>query len=348
MSLDIDVAIPARLCMERDGTGVGVRWAGATSQAIRSPSPPPRVWSPYIQLLDMSEKANGKVTAQTSDGDAIAAREAREDERMKTEQQRTGGALEVIHPTRTRNVSLTSSKRYINAPSAVNFSFLLQCSWEAAAVTFQFSLANGGPASIAYGSIFAGIGTTLIAMSLAEMASMDPTVGAQYRWTAAFAPRCNKFFGLMQGWITTFAWICSCTSNAALMSNIIVSLASFNNAEYVPQRWHSTLIMWALTLCPFIGNFWLPKFINILETAGAICHVTFFFASIVTLAAMAQKSSARYVFQTLTHDASGWTNPAVAWGLGLLTVTYPLTGMLQSRRSLMCRSISATKQYNRI
>jgi choline transport protein len=56
--------------------------------------------------------------------------------------------------------------------SAVNFSFILQCSWEAAAVTFQFSLSNGGPASILYGSIFAGIGTTLVAVSLAEMASM--------------------------------------------------------------------------------------------------------------------------------------------------------------------------------
>ncbi|OAL04669.1 hypothetical protein IQ06DRAFT_187719, partial [Phaeosphaeriaceae sp. SRC1lsM3a] len=130
-----------------------------------------------------------------------------------------------------------SVQRYINAPSAVNFSFLLQCSWEAAAVTFQFSLSNGGPASIAYGSIFSGLGngTTLIALSLAEMASMDPTVGAQYRWSAAFAPRYNRFFGLMQGWITTFAWICSCTSNPALISNIITSLASFNTAEYVPQ-----------------------------------------------------------------------------------------------------------------
>ncbi|KAH7067219.1 amino acid/polyamine transporter I [Paraphoma chrysanthemicola] len=84
--------------------------------------------------------------------------------------------------------------------------------------------------------------------------------------------------------------------------------------------------MWAVTLFPFIGNLWLPHFINVLETAGAICHVVFFFASIVVLATMAEKSSASYVFQTLTHDASGWSNPAVAWGLGLLTVTYPLTG----------------------
>ncbi|CAO2649746.1 Nn.00g010380.m01.CDS01 [Neocucurbitaria sp. VM-36] len=84
--------------------------------------------------------------------------------------------------------------------------------------------------------------------------------------------------------------------------------------------------MWALTLFPFIGNFWLSRFINQLETAGATCHVVFFFASIITLAAMAEKSSVEYVFHTLTHNVSGWTNPAVAWGLRLLTVTYPLTG----------------------
>jgi choline transport protein len=205
---------------------------------------------------------------------------------------------------------------------------LLQCSWEAAATTFAFSLSNGGPASIVYGSIFAGIGTTLIALSLAEMASMDPTVGAQYRWTAAFAPKWNRFFGLMQGWITVFAWICSCTSNPALISNIIVGLASFNNAEYVPQRWHSTLIMWAATTIPFIGNLWLPKIIDVLEMAGAVCHVGFFFASIITLAVLGDKSSVSYVFRTLTNDVSGWRNPAVAWGIGLLNVTYPLTGTL--------------------
>jgi len=28
----------------------------------------------------------------------------------------------------------------------------------------------------------------------------------------------------------------------------------------------------------------------------------------------------------LTHDVSGWSDPAVAWGIGLLTVTFPLSG----------------------
>ncbi|KAF2822394.1 hypothetical protein CC86DRAFT_300730 [Ophiobolus disseminans] len=83
--------------------------------------------------------------------------------------------------------------------------------------------------------------------------------------------------------------------------------------------------MWALVLMPFIANFWLPRFINILETIGAICHVTFFIASIITLAALAEKSSVSYVFNTLTNNVSGWSNPTIAWSVGLLTVTYPLT-----------------------
>jgi choline transport protein len=161
------------------------------------------------------------------------------------------------------------------------------------------------------------------------MESMDPTVGAQYRWSAAFAPRWKQFFGLMQGWITVFAWICSCASNPALISNIITGLASFNNAGYVPKRWHSTLIMWAVTAIPFIGNLWLPKIIDVLELVGAVCHFSFFFASIITLAVLGDKSSVRYVFLTLTNYMSGWRNPAVAWGIGLLNVTYPLTGTLK-------------------
>lgn len=217
-------------------------------------------------------------------------------------------------------------EKYINFVSAINFGFILQCSWEAAAVTFQFSLSNGGPAAMFYGSLFAGIGTTTVAISLAEMASIDPTVGAQYRWSAKFAPRWNEFWGLMQGWVTVFAWICSCTSNPAILSNIVVGLAIFNYPDYVPERWQITLIMWAFIVFPFIGNFWFRRLLNTLEMIGAICHVLFFVVSIITLVVLAQRSTASYVFSTLTHNVSGWSNAAVAWGIGLLTVTFPLTG----------------------
>ncbi|OCK78966.1 amino acid transporter [Lepidopterella palustris CBS 459.81] len=258
-----------------------------------------------LKDIEMAPKADiEEVGAQ----DAIEGKELQSGE--KQSHQSGGGTLE----------------RYISFISAINFGFILQCSWEAVAVTFQFSLINGGPAAMFYGSLFAGIGTTIVAISLAEMASMDPTVGAQYRWSAKLAPRWNEFWGLMQGWMTVFAWICSCTSNPAILSNIIVGLAIFNYPDYTPERWHTTLIMWAFTILPFIGNFWFRRLLNPLETVGAICHVAFFIISIITLVVLAQRSTASYVFSTLTHDVSGWSNAAVAWGIGLLTVTFPLTG----------------------
>jgi choline transport protein len=84
-------------------------------------------------------------------------------------------------------------------------------------VTFQFALTNGGPASIFYGSLLAGAGACAVGFSLAELASMyvlhsywvtlarvfdnnrDPTVGAQYRWSANLAPAAPRFWGLLQG-----------------------------------------------------------------------------------------------------------------------------------------------------
>jgi amino acid permease len=54
----------------------------------------------------------------------------------------------------------------------INFAVIILASWESFAVTFQFALTNGGPASIFYGSILAGVGACAVGFSLAELASM--------------------------------------------------------------------------------------------------------------------------------------------------------------------------------
>jgi hypothetical protein len=54
----------------------------------------------------------------------------------------------------------------------VNFSIIILALWESFAVTFQFALVNGGPASMLYGSILAGLGACGVGFSLAELALM--------------------------------------------------------------------------------------------------------------------------------------------------------------------------------
>ena len=82
------------------------------------------------------------------------------------------------------------------------------------------------------------------------------------------------------------------------------------------------MIMWAFILIPLVANIYFRKILNFFETLGAILHVLVFIVSIITLAAMARRSSTDFVFNTLLTGASGWTNPGVSFGIGLLSVAY--------------------------
>ncbi|KAI8931380.1 hypothetical protein NX059_011713 [Plenodomus lindquistii] len=63
-------------------------------------------------------------------------------------------------------------QRYINELAINNFGLTLQVGWETVGLSFQLAWLNGGPAALVYGSIIAGIGSTLVATALGEMASM--------------------------------------------------------------------------------------------------------------------------------------------------------------------------------
>ena len=90
--------------------------------------------------------------------------------------------------------------RYLSSKPIISFGLTLQASWEAVAISFQSALLNGGPSALVYGMLLSTFGSSAMAATLAEMASINPAVGAQYRWTAMLAPRnCNpRFLGYLQ------------------------------------------------------------------------------------------------------------------------------------------------------
>ena len=83
--------------------------------------------------------------------------------------------------------------------------------------------------------------------------------------------------------------------------------------------------MWGFVIIPVVWNFWFRRMLNTLEMIGGICHVVFFIVSVTTLAVLAERSTAGFVFNTIWKDFSGWTNPGVAFSLGIITVTFPIT-----------------------
>ncbi|KAL6704953.1 hypothetical protein ACN47E_007498 [Coniothyrium glycines] len=222
--------------------------------------------------------------------------------------------------------SASGLERYINLAAVVNFGVIILASWESLAVTFQFALTNGGPASIFYGSFLAGIGACAVGFSLAELASIDPTVGAQYRWSANLAPAAPRFWGLLQGWITVAAWCFACSGPPSILANMITSLAIFNHENYVPERWHTSLIMIAVMIIPITCNLWFRKVIDVFEMTGGVLHVGLFIVFIIVLIVFGPTSDSNYVFKTLVWEESGWNNKGVSWGLGLLSMTFSVTG----------------------
>jgi len=128
------------------------------------------------------------------------------------------------------------------------------------------------------------------------------------------------------GWLTVGAWTIICAGNPAAIANTILGLAVFNYKNYQPRAWHTTLMMWGIIFIPFICNLWFRQLLNAFELLGGIFHLVFFISSIVTLAVTARRSTLSFVFGTLTTGQSGWTNPGVSWGIGLLTLTFAISG----------------------
>jgi choline transport protein len=56
------------------------------------------------------------------------------------------------------------------------------------------------------------------------------------------------------GWLTLVAWIAACALTPFVLGTVVQALIIFNNADYVPQRWHATLIMWCFVLLPVVWN----------------------------------------------------------------------------------------------
>ena len=98
------------------------------------------------------------------------------------------------------------------------------------------------------------------------------------------------------------------------------------------------MMMWAFIVIPLVANIYFRKVLNALETFGGILHIVFFIVSIITLAVMAQRSTNDFVFKTLVTGVSGWTNPGVSFGIGLLTVVFPLAGEIDVQLDCECRN----------
>lgn len=185
---------------------------------------------------------------------------------------------------------------------------------------------NGGPQSLAWGILVVVAGALAQSASLAEMSSVQPIAGAQYHWTHYLAPAgSRRFITWMQGWVTWFAWVSLLAGVANTTAYMLQSLVIVNYPNYVAERWHLTLIIFALLIVEGLMNmytFWLIPWI---ELMAGILHIVLFIIFVVVLVTLAPRHNAHFVFFEKSQ-ASGWNNYFISWNIGLLTPTWGFVG----------------------
>ncbi|KAL8695665.1 MAG: hypothetical protein Q9224_003252 [Gallowayella concinna] len=125
-----------------------------------------------------------------------------------------------------------------------------------------------------------------------------------------------KLLTKRSGWLNVIGWQALAASGAYLVATIIQGLIVLNNPDYSPERWHGTLLLWAIICVAVLVNTVISSLLPKLECVILIIHILGFFAVMIPLVYMAPHGSASDVF-TLFINEGGWKTNGLSFFVGL-------------------------------
>ena len=139
-------------------------------------------------------------------------------------------------------------------------------------------------------------------------------------------PRHRAFLSWFTGWIATLGWLANTATGAFFAATMIQGILSQNNSSYGFERWHGTLLMWAVILVVFLVNSVGTKLLSLAEGCILVLHLSAFLAVLVPLVYFSPHGSAKDVFATFTNSG-GWSSNGLSWFIGFsLSANLPLIG----------------------
>ncbi|OCK76420.1 amino acid permease [Lepidopterella palustris CBS 459.81] len=218
-------------------------------------------------------------------------------------------------------------KRNFSPLAMLGLAFAILNSWTALSASLSLALPSGGPTSVVWGLVTAGICNLCLAASLAEFLSAYPTAGGQYHWVAVISWKpWVPVLSWITGWINVSGWIALVASGGLLGSQLIVGIISLMNPSYTPQRWHQFLIYIGYNIFGFLVNAFMNSSLPYVNKAAITWSIAGFAIISTTVLACASPnySSGKFVFCEFINE-TGWPD-GIAWLLGLLQGGLGLTG----------------------
>ncbi|KAL9622996.1 MAG: hypothetical protein Q9160_002714 [Pyrenula sp. 1 TL-2023] len=122
------------------------------------------------------------------------------------------------------------------------------------------------------------------------------------------------------GWQVFCAWQADLAAVFYLGGIIIQGLLVLNYPDYDFQRWHGTLLFWAITIVAIVFNTLLVKFLPWIEASICVIHCLGFFVVLIPLVHLGDKVSAHDVFAQ--YLSLGNYSPGLSWFVGLISTVF--------------------------
>ncbi|KAM0800484.1 amino acid transporter-like protein [Usnea florida] len=203
----------------------------------------------------------------------------------------------------------------------------LMITWEAITATLLNGLQNGGPAGLIYGYIFVWCGASLQALVMGEMASMIPLAGGPFNWVAILSPPwCKNFLSYLAGWLTVITWQALVAGVAYIAGTLVQGLLILNYPSYDYQRWHGTLLFYAVLAFALFVNTYLGRHLPQIESMMLLFHILGFFGILIPLVYLAPHQPANEVFTNFLNKGD-WSTTALSFFVGLISATNSFPGL---------------------
>jgi choline transport protein len=98
-----------------------------------------------------------------------------------------------------------------------------------------------------------------------------------------------------------------------------------NDASYIPERWHCTLLIIAIATFSIIFNTLLARKLPLLEGIILVLHLFGFFAILITMWVLGPRNKASDVFGSF-EDNAGWGSVSLSCLVGQLAPMFSLLG----------------------
>jgi amino acid transporter len=206
--------------------------------------------------------------------------------------------------------------------------------------SYSVGMEHGGPSSIIWGWLLVGLMSTIISLSMAEIASAYPTAGGLYYWASRLG---SPGWGWAKGWFNLIGQVAVtaaigyglATFGAVLLDYWFGYFQQMNDIFGASGNASYYLLYAFFMLCACLINFFNIRITAGLNTISAYWHmIGVAFIVIVLIIVPDKHQSLSYVFtETVNNSGYGGGTTSLSsptfwfvWGLGLLLAQYTITG----------------------